>query len=72
MLTTELRNRFDSSFHKLMARVAPELKAKWDGKIEWHDNKLYPTIQPAIITALPVGARAAYVTLLNKLSRGVI
>lgn len=54
-----------------MART-PELRAKWDGKIEWHDSKLYPTIQPAIISALPVAARAAYVMLLNKLSRGVI
>ncbi|MCD6010717.1 MAG: hypothetical protein K0Q79_579 [Flavipsychrobacter sp.] len=52
--------------------MAPELQDKWDGKIEWHDSKLYPTIQPTIISALPVGARAAYVVLLNKLSRGVI
>jgi hypothetical protein len=72
MLTTELRNRFDMSFHKIISHLAPALREKWDGKIEWHDNKLYPTIEQAIIKQLPVGAHAAYVSLLNKLSRGDI
>jgi hypothetical protein len=34
--------------------------------------KSYPHIQPEIISELPAGAKAAYVTLLNKLSRGSI
>jgi hypothetical protein len=72
MLTTELRNRFDSLFHKLMANTPPELRKKWDGKIEWHDSKLYPTIQTAILQDMPPNTKAAYVTLLNKLSRGAL
>ena len=55
-----------------MKQTSPELQKKWDGNIEWRDMKSYPHIQPEIIQALPEGAKHAYVTLLNKLSRGVI
>lgn len=72
MITNELRSRFDTQFHKLMAGVPKPLQDKWDGIIEWHDARLYPTIQPAIIQELPDSARAMYVSLLNKLSRGNI
>jgi len=55
-----------------MKQTSPELQKKWDGNIEWKDMKSYPHIQPEIIQALPEGAKHAYVTLLNKLSRGNI
>jgi hypothetical protein len=52
-----------------MKQTSPELQKKWDGIIEWKDMKSYPHIQPEIIQELPEAAKAAYVTLLNKLSR---
>ncbi len=55
-----------------MKQTSPELQKKWDGHIEWKDMKSYPVIQPEIIRELPDGAKHAYVTLLNKLSRGNI
>jgi hypothetical protein len=55
-----------------MKQTPAELQKKWDGKIEWVDLKSYPVIQPDVIKALPEGAKAAYVSLLNKLSRGNI
>ncbi len=55
-----------------MKHTAPDLRKKWDGLIEWKDDRSYPHIQPEIIRDLPPGAKAAYVTLLNKLSRGTI
>jgi len=72
LLTPELKNKFNSAFSKIMRHAAPELQKKWDGIIEWKDNKSYPEISPEIIKELPPGAKAAYVTLLNKLSRGTI
>jgi hypothetical protein len=70
--TPELKNRFNSAFSKIMKHATPELQKKWGGIIDWKDNKQYPEIAPEIIKELPPGAKAAYVTLLNKLSRGVI
>jgi hypothetical protein len=55
-----------------MRQTPAELQKKWNGKIEWKDLKSYPHIEPTIIQELPAGAKAAYITLLNKLSRGNI
>ena len=55
-----------------MKNTPPELQKKWNGNIEWTDNKSYPSIAPEIIKELPEGAKHAYITLLNKLSRGNI
>jgi hypothetical protein len=71
-VTPELQSLFNSSFHRIMKHTPPELQKKWNGKIDWPDMKSYPHIQPEIIQELPDGAKAAYVTLLNKLSRGNI
>ena len=71
-ITPELKSKFNSYFTRIMKNTPPELQKKWDGKIEWTDNRSYPAIQPEIISELPEGAKAAYVTLLNKLSRGNI
>jgi hypothetical protein len=72
LITPELKSKFNSSFSRIMRQVTPELQKKWDGNIEWKDDRSYPHIQPEIIKELPSGAKAAYVTLLNKLSRGSI
>ncbi len=71
-ITPELQTKFNSSFHRIMRQTPPELQKKWNGKIEWPDNRSFPTIEPEVIKELPAGAKAAYVTLLNKLSRGNI
>ncbi len=71
-ITPELKNKFQSSFARIMKQTPPDLQKKWNGTIEWKDMKSYPHIEPEIIQALPPGAKAAYVTLLNKLSRGII
>ncbi len=71
-ITPELQSKFQSSFARIMKQTPPELQKKWNGNIEWKDMRSYPTIQPEIIQELPAGAKAAYVTLLNKLSRGSI
>lgn len=71
-ITSELQNKFNSSFHRIMRQTPAELQKKWNGKIEWTDMRSFPTIEPSVIAALPDGAKAAYVTLLNKLSRGNI
>ncbi len=55
-----------------MRQTPAGLQSKWNGKIEWKDLKSYPFIQPEVISELPDGAKAAYVNLLNKLSRGTI
>jgi hypothetical protein len=72
IITPELQNRFNSSFAKIMTHTSPALQKLWNGKIEWKDNRSFPNIAPEVIQALEPGAKAAYVTLLNKLSRGVI
>lgn len=73
MITTpELQGRFNASFERIMRHTSAELQKKWNGKIEWKDSKSYPHIDPEVIQGLPDGAKAAYVTLLNKLSRGTI
>ena len=71
-ITPELMSKFNSSFGRIMKNTSPELQKKWNGKIEWPDMRSYPRIEPEIIAELPEGAKAAYVTLLNKLSRGNI
>jgi hypothetical protein len=71
-ITPELQSKFISSFSRIMKQTPPALQKKWNGKIEWKDMKSYPHIEPEIIQELPAGAKAAYVTLLNKLSRGNI
>jgi hypothetical protein len=70
--TPELQRKFNMSFSRIMQHTPPELQKKWDGLVTWPDSKSYPHIQPEIIQELPAGAKAAYVTLLNKLSRGII
>ena len=72
VITPELQSKFNASFGRIMKQTPPELQTKWNGKIDWKDARSYPTIQPEVISELPAGAKAAYVTLLNKLSRGVI
>jgi hypothetical protein len=71
-ITPELQGKFNSSFHRIMKQTSPELQKKWNGVIEWPDMKSYPHIEPTVIQELPAGAKAAYITLLNKLSRGNI
>ena len=71
-ITPELQSKFNSYFNRIMKNTPPELQKKWDGKIEWPDTRSYPNIQTEIIQELPEGAKAAYITLLNKLSRGNI
>jgi len=71
-VTPELQSKFNSSFSRIMRQTSAELQKKWNGKIEWKDMKSFPTIEPEVIAELPAGAKAAYVTLLNKLSRGNI
>ncbi len=71
-ITPELKSKFNSYFGRIMKQTSPELQKKWNGKIEWSDTKSYPHIEPEVIAELPAGAKAAYVTLLNKLSRGII
>lgn len=71
MLTTpELRNQFDRSFTRIMKTLSPDLQKKWNGVITWSNEHSYPNIQPEIIQQLPPAAKAVYVSLLNKLSRG--
>jgi hypothetical protein len=73
MVTTpELQARFNQSFARIMKQTPPELQKLWDGHIEWIDMKSYPNIQSEVIQGLPPGAKASYVSLLNKLSRGNI
>jgi hypothetical protein len=72
IITPELQSKFNASFFRIMRQTPPELQKKWDGVIDWKDLRSFPHIQPEIIEALPTGAKAAYVTLLNKLSRGRI
>ena len=67
-----MQRQFNSAFSRIMKQTSPDLQKKWDGKIEWPDMKSYPVIQANVIQELPEGAKAAYVTLLNKLSRGTI
>ena len=73
MVTTpELRRQFEISFTKLVRTLSPEFQKKWDGNISWKNDNSYPEIQVTIIKELPDAARAVYVSLLNKLSRGKI
>ena len=72
VITPELQSKFIASFGRIMKMTPPDLQKKWNGKIEWPDFRSYPLIQPEIISELPPGAKAAYVTVLNKLSRGAI
>ena len=67
-----MQRQFNSACSRIMKQTSPDLQKKWDGKIEWPDMKSYPVIQANVIQELPEGAKAAYVTLLNKLSRGTI
>ncbi len=71
MLTTpQLRSQFEASFSRIVRSVSADLQKKWGGAIAWKDDRSYPEIHPDIIGQLTPGAKAAYVTLLNKLSRG--
>jgi hypothetical protein len=72
IITPELQGRFNAAFSRIMRTVSPELQKKWNGSVEWKDNKSFPEIQYDVIKDLPAGAKAAYVSLLNKLSRGTI
>jgi len=71
-ITPELQRKFNATFGRIMKQTSPDLQKKWNGKIEWKDARSYPHIEPAVIAELPPGAKAAYVTLLNKLSREAI
>lgn len=72
IITPELQRKFNESFYRIMRQTPAELQKKWNGAIEWEDMRSYPNIPHEIIEQLPPGAKAAYVTLLNKLSRGTI
>ena len=73
MVTTpELRGQFEKSFSKLVKTLSPQVQKKWNGEIIWKDNHSYPDIQQEIIQQLTPAAKAVYVSLLNKLSRGRI
>ena len=73
MVTTpELRRQFEISFTRLVRTLSPEFQKKWDGIISWKNDNSYPEIQAAIVKEMPDAARAVYVSLLNKLSRGRI
>lgn len=65
----ELRQKFCSSFSKLMKHMPPALQKTWNNSIEWDDRKSSPIIAPEVIQGLTPGAKAAYVMLLNNLSR---
>ena len=71
-ITPELQAKFNAYFGRIMKQTSPELQKKWGGKIEWPDMRSYPSINPDVIKELPESAKTAYVTLLNKLSRGNI
>lgn len=71
-ITPDLQSKFNASFSRIMKQTDLALQKKWNGKIEWTDMKSYPHIDPEVIKELPAPAKAAYVTLLNKLSRGTI
>lgn len=73
MVTTpELRVQFNRSFSKIAKCLSPELQKKWDGIITWKDDHSYPDIDPLVIDGLSTAGKSAYVSLLNKLSRGKI
>lgn len=71
-IAPELQLRFDDAFCRIMKQTPAELQTTWNGNIEWEDGKMYPKIQAEVIQSLPPAAKAAYVSLLNKLSRGSI
>lgn len=71
-ISPELQTKFNICFSKIMKHTSPALQKKWNGVIDWKDLKSFPTIDADVIRELPDGAKAAYVTLLNKLSRGTI
>ena len=72
IITPELQSKFNACFSRIMKQTSPELQKKWNGKIDWLDMRSFPNIDPEVIKELPDGAKAAYITLLNKLSRGNI
>ena len=71
-ITADLQYKFNTSFARIMKGVPQDLQKKWSGIIEWKDDRSYPEISPDVIKELPPAAKAAYITLLNKLSRGII
>jgi hypothetical protein len=73
MVTTpELRSQFESAFSKIVRSLGPEVQKKWGGTMTWKDDRSYPEIQSELIREFSPQARSAYVSLLNKLSRGRI
>jgi hypothetical protein len=70
--TPELQRKFNDYFTRIMKQTPAELQKVWNGNIEWEDMRSYPNIQTEVIQNLPPGAKAAYISLLNKLSRGTI
>ena len=73
MVTTpELRSQFESAFSKIVRSLEPGIQKKWGGSMTWKDDRSYPEIQPDLIKDFTPQARAAYVSLLNKRSRGRI
>ncbi len=69
-ITPDLRSQFELLFRKIIKSLHPDVQKKWDGVIYWKDEYSYPDIQKEIISELPPSAKANYVSLLNKLSRG--
>ena len=67
--TTENRQKFTRAFSKIMKQMPPALQKTWDNHIEWEDRKPMPNINPEVIQGLTPGAKAAYIMLLNNLSR---
>lgn len=70
IVTPELQGRFNSAFARIMSKADPLLQKKWNGKIDWKDMRSFPEISHEVIQGLAPESKAAYITLLNKLSRG--
>ena len=68
--TFELRGKFETAFAKIIKSLPADQQKQWDGHIAWNSEKSYPDVQPSIISLLSPAAKATYVSLLNKLSRG--
>jgi len=68
--TLELRRQFEVSFSKIVRSLPADVQKKWDGVFTWKDGYSSPDISPELIQQMSPVAKATYVTLLNKLSRG--
>lgn len=65
----EIHAKFNIAFSKIMKRMTPDLQKKWNGTIDWPAGKSTPNIPAEIVEGMTPEAKAAYVLLLNNLSR---